>query len=57
MNPCAISAISAITLTRYAVATRYPGEEEPVSRQEAREAAGLAARVLAWVEAQIEEEP
>lgn len=43
-----------VTLTRYAVATRYPGEEEPVSRQEAREATELAARVLAWVEAQIE---
>jgi HEPN domain-containing protein len=47
----------AATLTRYAVATRYPGEEGPVSRQEAREAAGLAARVLAWVEVRIEEEP
>ena len=46
----------AVTLTRYAVATRYPGEEEPVSRQEAREAAELATRVLAWVETQIEEE-
>jgi HEPN domain-containing protein len=43
------------SLTRYAVATRYPGEEEPVSRQEAREAAELAARALAWVERQIEE--
>jgi HEPN domain-containing protein len=47
----------AVSLTRYAVATRYPGEEEPVSRREAREAAELAARVLAWVETQIEKEP
>ena len=47
----------AVPLTRYAVTTRYPGEEELVSRQEAREAAELAARVLAWAEAQIEEKP
>ncbi|RMF35972.1 MAG: HEPN domain-containing protein [Chloroflexi bacterium] len=47
----------AVILTRYAVATRYPGEEEPVTRQEAREAAALAERVLAWVEAQLEEAP
>lgn len=45
----------AAILTRYAVATRYPGEEDPVSRQEAREAAELANRVLAWAEAQIEQ--
>ena len=38
----------AATLTRYAVSRRYPGEDEPVTRQEAREAADLAARVLAW---------
>ena len=43
----------AAPLTRYAVATRYPGEEEPVSRQEAREAAELAAQILAWAEEQI----
>lgn len=36
------------SLTRYAVAARYPGEEEPVSREEAREAAALAARVVDW---------
>lgn len=45
----------ATVLTRYAVATRYPSEEEPVSREQAREAAGLAARVMAWVEMRIEE--
>ena len=32
----------------------YPSEDEPVSRQEAREAAQLAAQVLAWVEMQLE---
>lgn len=47
---------SAAILTRYAVAARYPGEEEPVTRQEAREAVDLATRVLAWVEAQLEKE-
>ncbi len=42
-------------LTRYAVATRYPGEDEPVSAQEAREAATVAALVFAWGCAQIQE--
>ena len=46
----AIREAEAVPLTRYAVTTRYPGEEDLVSRQEAREAAGLAARVLAWAE-------
>lgn len=40
--------VEASSLTRYAVAARYPGEEEPVSRQEAEEAAKLAAQVFAW---------
>ena len=44
---------TAVSLTRYAVATRYPGEEEPVSRQEAREAVELATRVVAWAEAHL----
>jgi HEPN domain-containing protein len=43
----------ALVLTRYAVATRYPGQEEPVSRDEAREAALIATNVLAWVEQQM----
>lgn len=38
----------AVILTQYAVQTRYPGVWEPVTRDEAREAAALAARVLAW---------
>ena len=46
----------AATLTRYAVATRYPGEEEAVNRREAREVTELAVQILAWVEAQIEAE-
>lgn len=45
--------IDATGLTRYAVSTRYPGEEEPVGRAEAQEAAGLATRVFDWVVAQL----
>ena len=37
-------------LTRYAVASRYPGEAEPTSRSEAYEAAQLATMVVNWVE-------
>jgi HEPN domain-containing protein len=44
----------AVTLTRYAVAPRYPGEEEPVSREEAAQAFELAEKVLSWVETKIE---
>lgn len=46
----------AVTLTRYAVATRYPGEDEPVTREEAKDAAELAFRVFAWVESLLENE-
>lgn len=41
--------IDATGLTRYAVSTRYPGEEEPVGSAEAQDAAALAARVFEWV--------
>ncbi len=44
----------AVTLTRYAVVTRYPGEVEPVSRQDARQAFELAEKVLNWVETRLE---
>ena len=47
--------IDASSLTRYAVTTRYPGDEEPVSREEAREAATLAAQVFVWGFMQIQE--
>ncbi len=43
----------AVVLTRYAVATRYPGFEESVTRRDARNAAAVAIRVLAWAEAQV----
>jgi HEPN domain-containing protein len=44
----------AVTLTRYAVAPRYPGEEEPISREEAAQAFELAEKVFNWVETKIE---
>ena len=40
-------------LTQYAVETRYPGEWEPVTEEEARSALQTAAQVLAWVEEQL----
>ena len=40
--------IAATRLTAYAVTTRYPGEEEPVSENEYEEAVGIAEAVLAW---------
>lgn len=45
--------IDSVSLTQYAVTARYPGEEEPVSRDDAREAAELAAKTFEWVENQI----
>jgi HEPN domain-containing protein len=48
------SLANAVTLTHYAVVTRYPGEAEAVTRQEAREAFELADLVLSWVETQLE---
>jgi len=43
----------AVTLTRYAVATRYPGISEPVTLEEHREALRLAAHVVDWAESLI----
>lgn len=40
-------------LTQYAVQTRYPGDWEPVTKKEARQALERAALVLAWVESQL----
>ncbi len=45
----------AVTLTRYAVASRYPGDEDVPTRQDAREAASLASRILTWAEACLPE--
>lgn len=40
-------------LTQYAVQSRYPGWAEEVTREEYREALGLAARVVFWAESVI----
>jgi HEPN domain-containing protein len=45
----------AFILTQYAVQTRYPGEWEPITRQEARKAMELAEFVLYWVEGEIKQ--
>ena len=43
----------AFALSQYAVQTRYPGDWEPVTSEEARLALKQAAHVLVWVERQI----
>ena len=47
----------AFVLTQYAGQSRYPGEWEPVTDEEAVGAIDLAERVLDWVTTQIGEEP
>ena len=44
----------AYQLSQYAVQTRYPGEWEPATKTEAREALERAALVLAWVDGQMD---
>jgi len=41
------------SLTQYAVETRYPGDWEPITYDEASSALATAERVLRWVEVQI----
>ena len=43
-------------LTRYAVATRYPGVSEPVTQKEYEEALILAEDVVHWVEGILKED-
>ena len=43
----------AFELTQYAVQTRYPGEWEPVTREEAQRALERAKVVLNWVQGEI----
>jgi HEPN domain-containing protein len=45
--------IAAAGLTDYAVSSRYPGESEPVSESEFREALRLAQAVVLWAEGVI----
>ncbi len=40
-------------LTEYAVASRYPGYQDPVDPEEHREAVDLARRVVQWVESLV----
>jgi len=41
-------------LTRYAVFTRYPGLEDPVTKEDHERAVEIAERVVAWVEDHLE---
>jgi len=43
--------LASAQLTAYATTFRYPGEEEPVSEEDHRQALRLAEAVLAWAEA------
>ena len=48
----------AVSLTRYAVRTRYPGMAPPVTRQEYDEALVLASAVVKWAaEVMVREDP
>jgi len=40
-------------LTRFAILTRYPGLDDPVTPDEHERAVALAERAVAWVEAQL----
>lgn len=42
--------MKAIGLTTYATVSRYPGEVEPVTEEEYREAVVLAEEIVRWVE-------
>lgn len=44
---------AAVRLTDYAVASRYPGESEPVQEDEYRHAISLAEAVVSWAEEYI----
>lgn len=46
----------AASLTSYAHAFRYPGIEEPVTKQEYEHAVALAEKVLRWAESQMVQE-
>jgi HEPN domain-containing protein len=47
----------AVTLTRFAVEARYPGEIEPITPDEVAQAIELAERALRWARVQIYEVP
>ena len=41
---------AATVLTPYAVETRYPGEAEPVTEEEYRQAVALTEKIVRWAE-------
>jgi HEPN domain-containing protein len=43
----------AVELSQYAAQTRYPGDWEPVTDEEADTAIAMAERVMAWAESQL----
>lgn len=47
----------AIYLTDYAVETRYPGEREPLTEEEYKEALAIAEKVFSWISKIIKELP
>jgi HEPN domain-containing protein len=47
--------MNSISLTAYAVSTRYPGDFEPVDEQEYQEALETAKNVFDWVRKRIDE--
>lgn len=49
-----VSSVSA-SLSVYAVSTRYPGEEEPVTKKEFMEARNLAEMVFKWVKDKLKQ--
>ena len=46
----------AVTLTKYAFRTRYPGMSEPVTKREYQKAVRLAEHVVLWAETLLNEE-
>ena len=46
--PIGLDRASVVGLTAYAVASRYPGDEEPVDADEHAEALAIAASVVEW---------
>jgi HEPN domain-containing protein len=54
--PVSPAIADAARLTRYAVASRYPGVSEPVTTEEHQRAVAIAAAVVQWAEEQIAKE-
>lgn len=48
-----VELLAAAQLTEYATTFRYPGEAEPASKSDYREALGIAEAVFAWASERI----